>query len=612
MSRRPSPCLPSSLTCTLHPRQPPSPARPVSFHSPPPTMSSSAHSLLLLLLLMLSVSGQSSASHLHTLPSSSSTGVITGHLLSPDTRTALHFTLHHTRSLLFLDDLHHDGVRLLSVSVSPSAVEQRVTLTLSGDELHTPDFLPSAHGRPVLCVPRSRLASLPLSSLNFPADHRHDRLHTHVFLSVLDAVSSPSSPATLVVIATPLRMRDVLTSATLTPQRVHMHPSVPRDSSLRRPFHVYGRHSQTLSSPSSSSSSPSSIHIIKNNNNTSAPSLNGTPVRFELNPFQVCFALALGFGPFTRCDMDLYGVVHDAVVPLPVVVPFSRSLSSSSATASANLSISMAVEAFGSFVVTENLLNLSMSYLGNISLSVHCPIGCILRRTIGEISVPQYHTLLSTPGTGFQFPAFPGFRLDSDISVSWAAMLMARAANVSSLAFRQPFAITATAGFVVAGSNSGDPALKVTMPTPMEVGSGIVLGHTTDAKGEEGEDVSFGRGPWGGVSLSSVVSTKFRDSGTVIEKQLRYRHGVHIVTNGRDSTLFTPLGKRRRMEGDEDVCGGCHRRRVRVKPFFEKVTGYMRTTDKSVGFNNTDFDMPVAETGKPLLVCVGAVACTGV
>lgn len=584
-------------------------------------MSSPAVSLLLFLVLLLAVSRNTSASHLHTLPpsSSSSPGLITGHILSADTRTAHRFTLHHTRPLIFLDDLHHDGVQLLSAaSLSPAAHRQTLTLTISGHALHTPDFLPSAQGRPVLCVPRSRLAPFPLPASLFIApvdsDHGDDHLRTHVFLSILDAVAPPSSPATLILTATPLPMRDVLTSVILTPQRVDLRSSVPLESALRRPFHVYGRRSQAFPSPASSSFS-SSIRNIRKNGTTTAPSLNETPMRFERDPFVVCFAVARGFGPFTRCDMNLYGIVHDVVVPLPVFVPFSssrsRSLSSSSASASANLSLSLAANVSGSFALTDNLLKLSMSYLGNISLSVNCPAGCILRRTTGEISVPQYHTLLSTPGTGFQFPAFQGFRVDSDISVSWAAVLIARVANVTSLAFRQPFEITATAGVVTAGSANGEPVLKVRMPTPMEIDDGIVLGPRGAAEGENGT-ISFGRGPWGNVSLSSVVSLKFRDSGTVIEKRLRYTHGLRIGTTGHDRKVLEPLRQRQSMEGDGNVCGVCHRRRVMVMPFFERVTGYIRTTDTSIGFNNTEFDLPVAETGRGLRVCVAAVACTDV
>lgn len=51
---------------------------------------------------------------------------------------------------------------------------------------------------------------------------------------------------------------------------------------------------------------------------------------------------------------------------------------------------------------------------------------------------------------------------------------------------------------------------------------------------------------------------------------------------------------------------------MRVKQFFEKMTWYMRTMDTNVGFNNPDVDETVEKTGKPLLVCVGAVTCMDV
>lgn len=57
------------------------------------------------------------------------------------------------------------------------------------------------------------------------------------------------------------------------------------------------------------------------------------------------------------------------------------------------------------------------------------------------------------------------------------------------------------------------------------------------------------------------------------------------------------------------MCGCFHRRRVILKQFFENMTAYMGTTDTTIRFNNTEFDVPVAKTRKLLLVCVGAVAC---
>lgn len=207
------------------------------------------------------------------------------------------------------------------------------------------------------------------------------------------------------------------------------------------------------------------------------------------------------------------------------------------------------------------------------------------------------------------------------IAVTWQTALFARSANVSALDVRVPFNVTVSAGHVTREKGNGKAALNVTMPSPVKTCTGIILGHApgssdkeTDGEEEISALPSFGRGPSAIVRLSSVAAMKFRSTGHVIETMLRYMNGVRIRTSGKDGKFYGKLsGKKRRPPGRGydavDVCDGCHRRRVRVKPLFRNMTGYIRTTNTGLGFNNTDFNEPVVKTGKALRACVGAASC---
>lgn len=334
-----------------------------------------------------------------------------------------------------------------------------------------------------------------------------------------------------------------------------------------------------------------------------------TAHQFQDDPFRICVAVALGVGPSTRCAIELSGAVHDETVALPIVSASGRLtgiLPSPDTPTSGNLSISLAVQWVMSYDVTKNLLFVTIAYSGNLSVSYTCPAGCVLKNTSGKVDLPDYVKQLSTPGTGFRIPDFSGLRIDSGISVKWVAHLFARAANVQKLNFRQPFTVTVTAGQGMTRNDGADPVVSVDMPSPTLSRDGIILGRTDKVGAPE---KTFGRGPWGLLALHSVAWVKYRDSGTVIEKQVGYEHGVRIATAGRDGTVFPPMSHAAINRGgvSDSVCAVPHHRRLRAAPYFENVTGYVRSMDTRLGFNDTDFDMVRMETGAPARVCFGPV-----
>lgn len=383
-------------------------------------------------------------------------------------------------------------------------------------------------------------------------------------------------------------MRDVVRSASFTHLGARLHNKLPHNSPLRRTFHVYGRHSSSASTP-------------KNQEVLSLPNTH----RFQKNPFQVCFAIRLGITPTTTCDLDLFSLVHNKTVSLPVVKT-SRSSSNDSvypaANTSGNLSLSLAVRAFGSYSKTTDLLKFKFIYSGNVSVSYMCPEGCELKPTSDIAYILNYHKLLKTPETQIPLPLFPGFRLNSDINVTWTAALRAQSANLTSLTFQQPFSIAVIAGYETESDRTQEPVkLNVTMPTPMTGKNEILLRSVAEPDPKTGSTM-YGSGPSGAVALKTKITTKFRDSGTVIEGILNYNHGVKIDTAGNDDEIFGPV-----LEGrsSDHLCHTYHRRRVTLEPYFVNITGYTRSTDSMQGFNNTDFNIEKAVVGKPLTACLG-------
>lgn len=92
------------------------------------------------LFLLYVISQISFASHLHTVQGNSDpNGLICGHVLSPDSRTAVQFKIQHSWPLVFLEELMEDGVRLVSSTESPPA---KVVLILAGKALKHSDFIP--------------------------------------------------------------------------------------------------------------------------------------------------------------------------------------------------------------------------------------------------------------------------------------------------------------------------------------------------------------------------------------------------------------------------------------------------------------------------------------
>lgn len=547
------------------------------------------HWQVLPVFLVFLLSPLSFAFHVHPLRyNSSSTGLIHGHLLSPDTFTALQFTLQHSRPLVFFDELIEDGVRLSDATLLSG---KRISLTLSGESLHRSDFI----------TPSSRLGNYPGRDVVLCIQHSHLLLqtqyeeHNYVYLSIYDAipVSVDSSDFSnfLNLTAKPIRMRDVITSITFTPLYARLRPDVPGKSAILRSFHVYGRHSHLQTTSRTKKTLPQ--YMIE---------------RFQVNPFRVCFAVSLGIGPQTTCDLDLFTVVHNETTKLPLTTSTeqnSNALPQPHPNASGNISLVLTVRTFGSYSKTTGRIKFTFVYSGNVSVSYRCPLGCSLQPTSGTVDISDYHKLLKTPGSQLLFPNFPLFQLRSSISVTWNTTLMAKLVNLTALNFRQPFSVAVKAGHKETAVGKQPVELNISMPQPIANSTDIVLGPVGDTDPETGL-TNLGSSVSGAIALSSKITAQFRTSGTLVEGFVKYNHGVNIESDGIGSDMHAPMWSEGITDG---ICGACHQRRVSLEPYFVNVSGKVRSTAVLLGINDTDFDIKTAETGKPFCACFGEVNC---